>query len=391
MATRPDLFSDHLCHRLSRLHTQAPMHHFAETRLMIERSFNKPLEELFEEIDQHPLASGAIAQIHKAKLKGREGYVAVKVRHPRVSESIFRDLSIIFTFSQLIDKFRTFAWLNLRENVLSFAMSMHAQTNMDLEAQSLEQFAKNFRYIPSIIFPTPIMHSKSVLIESFEEGIPITEYISDKYPQELRARIATLGTSMYLKMMFIDNFVHADLHPGNILVRLDQNNNPKLVILDTGMMTTLSAQDRKNFIDLLSAVIAGNSEEAANLMIERSRSGDLIKTDPEKVANFKREMAQLIEYVMDRPLADLGVGRILQRALSIGRKYHVILEPNFTTLVIGTIIIEGLGRRLNPNFNFIEAAKPYLSHERTVRKAYSTRYMKRINFDKLSNWFSWKQ
>jgi len=126
-------------------------------------------------------------------------------------------------------------------------------------------------------------------------------------------------------------------------------------------------------------------------MIERSRSGDLIKTDPEKVANFKREMAQLIEYVMDRPLADLGVGRILQRALSIGRKYHVILEPNFTTLVIGTIIIEGLGRRLNPNFNFIEAAKPYLSHERTVRKAYSTRYMKRINFDKLSNWFSWKQ
>ena len=104
--------------------------------------------------------------------------------------------------------------------------------------------------------------------------------------------------------------------------------------------------------------------------------------DPVKTANFKREMADLIKYVMDRSLSELEVGVILQRALQLGRKYQVLLESNFTTLVIGTVVIEGLGRQLNPEFNFIQAARPYLQGESQVRSAYVMRNLKRYNAGK---------
>jgi len=379
MATRPDLFSDELCSHLSNLHSQAPMHSFRHTKRVIESSFNVSMNELFDMFEEHAIASGAIAQVHRAKLKGSNDYVAVKVRHPGVSQTITRDLSIIYYFSRFIDRIETFAWLNLRENILSFSRNMRAQTDLDIEAKSLKQFANNFKFIPMIIFPTPIMHNSSVLIESYETGVPVTEYINGDYSDSLRTRIATLGTNMYLKMMFVDNLVHSDLHPGNILVRLNSHNVPSLVVLDTGMMTSLAPTDRQNFIDLFSAIIAGKSEEAAKLMIERGRSGDILNKDPEQVQKFKKEMADLIGYVMDRSLAELEVGKILQQALAVGRKYQVILEPNFTTLVIGTIIIEGLGRRLNPDFNFIESAKPFLRNESSIKEAYMTRYLKRLN------------
>jgi predicted unusual protein kinase regulating ubiquinone biosynthesis (AarF/ABC1/UbiB family) len=381
-ATRPDLFSDEFCEYLSSLHAQAPYHHFRHTKLMIKNAFGKTIPELFDEFNEKPLASGAIAQVHKARLKGRDGYCAVKVRHPRVAERIQRDLAIIDLVANIIERFETFAWLNLRENVASFSKNMKAQANLNLEAQSLRKFIKNFRFIPSITFPHPIMHGNEVLIESFEEGLPVNHYINHNYPKELKNTIASIGTHMYLKMMFVDNMVHADLHPGNLKVRMTDN-GPLLVVLDAGLTSSLSPNDRRNFIDLFSAILGGDSEAAASLMIERGKSGYLVTKDPEKVANFKKEMAELIQYVMDRPLGELEVGTILQRALQLGRKYQVLLESNFTTLVIGTIVIEGLGRRLNPEFNFIQAARPYLQNEKQVRSAYVLRNVKRYNAGKL--------
>ena len=378
-ATRPDIFSPQLISHLSSLHSECPFHSFEDTVLAIEESFGKPIYEVFTEFDQVPVAAGAIAQIYRAKLGNQE--VAVKVRHPNIEEIIRRDLKIIDTFSKMVSflalhkfifdkigKIPGFQWLHLDENVLTFAKSMQAQVDLRIEGKNLGTFIENFHDYPNIVFPKPYLHytHPKVLVESFEKGVPISEFTKPRVSSHVKNILATMGIDLFLKMIILDNCIHADLHPGNILVRLNGKDEPQIIILDVGLITILSNDDRRNFLDLFSAIIVGDGNKAASLMLERSR----YKTDLLSGEGFKREMADLINYVMSKQLSEVEVGDVLTRIFEIGRKYKVAIESNFATLFIGTIVLEGLGKQLNPRLNFIEEAKPFLLYDKELRSAF---------------------
>jgi aarF domain-containing kinase len=194
---------------------------------------------------------------------------------------------------------------------------------------------------------------------------------------------------LYLKMMLVDNFIHADLHPGNILVRLEDP--VSLVVLDAGLVAELSEYDKKNFIDLFATVVEGNGIAAAELMVHRARNYEQLKKNPENIKNFTYQMAMLIKTVNEKPLQSLDVGNILNQVLEMGKKYQVIIEPNFTTLVLGTVVIEGLGKTLNSNFEFVKAARPFLIQDKNIRDAYITSQLVQLKNKKLSEkifeWF----
>jgi aarF domain-containing kinase len=377
--TRLDLFGETLCSHLSTMHTQAPAHSFSHTRHIIKHEFGRSIEELFDHFSEIPIASGAIAQVYLAKLKTQNAHVAVKVRHPKVVKVIVRDLTILQFFTKIVSYLPQLQWLNLVDNIRVFSKSMQAQTNLKVEAENLKLFSANFAAFNSIRFPIPFLEytTSQVLVESYEDGTPLEDYIQDinheKYSPKLKKRIAQLGINTYLKMMLVDNFVHADLHPGNLMVRMQKKYNkfePQLIVMDAGLVTKLSERDRVNFIDLFSAVASGNGELAAQLMIERARNANEIRPDPVLVEGFKRDMSQLIGQVLVTPLSQLEVGQILEQVLTMGRKYHVPVESNFTTLVLGTIIVEGIGKQLNPDLNFVDAAKPFLVKDAAMRDAY---------------------
>ena len=174
--------------------------------------------------------------------------VAVKVLHPKIKSNFLRDLVVLKSLVNGVSwMFPQLNWLSVKESLNEFAKLMNVQVDLKNEAQNLLKFHENFKNDGDVKFPRPLMHlcNEEVLVESFEHGTHLGSLIQDlsSISDERRKLIAAKGIQMFLKMVFRHNFVHADLHPGNILVNDDDN----LVILDPGLTTTLSPKDRRNF------------------------------------------------------------------------------------------------------------------------------------------------
>jgi len=363
-ATRPDLFSEETTKKLAALHSRGGQHSWEETRQIIEESYGRPLEEVFLEFEKEPIGSGAIAQVYKAKLKdGRE--VAVKIRHPNIVENIDLDLKLMQSFARFLGSFKSYSWMNPEENVITFAKSMKEQLDLTVEARNLLVFARNFKDISSIRFPRPLydLCHPLVLVETFEHGISLEDLVTqnkDKYPTELKHQLANFGVVLYLKMI-MDNFLHGDLHPGNLILTFDESNSPHLTVLDTGLVSSLNKEERRNLITLFTSVCDCDGYSAADVLIDRSNKHP--RSSPENEEAFKQEVAKYFQYLVDKPDTEVVEFReSFAHILELGRKYQVGINSNFTSVLIGSIIIEGLGRQLDPELLLLKEARPLLRH-----------------------------
>ncbi|CAF4775789.1 unnamed protein product [Rotaria sp. Silwood1] len=374
MATRPDLFSDQFCSIFNELHSNAPTHsEFATRKLLRENNIN--IDSSSFDLLSKPIASGAIAQVYRCKIGNRD--LIMKIRHPGVQNEIYYDLKILNTLARLLTKFiskETSKWLNIEDNIKSFTKNMLLQTNLMIETKNLQIFERNFqKYKSNIRFPhvdPSLPSSKDILFETYENGQLLNEFMETCRDTKIRKKLAYLGVNAYLKMLFVDNFVHADLHPGNILVRLDENSprEPTIILIDVGLTSSLNRRDKKNFYDLFRAIVNYDATEAATLLIERAPNVNEI--DEQSKIGFRKDMSKLIDSVLKTPLKQLEVGLVLHNVLDLGKKYHIKMESSFTTLALGTIIIEGIGRQLDPDFDFVNAAKPYLQKDFQLVKSY---------------------
>ncbi|XP_028548302.1 ABC1 family protein C21C3.03, mitochondrial-like, partial [Dendrobium catenatum] len=290
-ATRPDLFPNDLCTALSELHSKAPAHSFTYSKITIEKAFGRKLYEIFEQFEEVPVASGSIAQVHQASLMfqypgqrlSKPISVAVKVRHPGVGESIKRDFTIINFFAKLSSYIPALNWLRLDESVRQFAVFMMSQVDLSREAAYLSRFIYNFRRWKDVSFPKPLypLVHPAVLVETFEPGDSVARYIDDLDGNtRLKRDLAHIGTHALLKMLLVDNFIHADMHPGNILVRVPQRKRsrkrifrtkPHIIFLDVGMTAELSKSDRRNLLEFFKAVALRDGRTAAECTLRLSR------------------------------------------------------------------------------------------------------------------------
>lgn len=175
-------------------------------------------------------------------------------------------------------------------------------------------------------------------------------------------------------MIFIDNFVHCDLHPGNIMVvqettTKDKSSNgqssfvvedPKIVFLDTGMAHSLNSNDLKNLRDLFKAVVVNDGETAGNLMMERAK---YIQPNFAKKESFAKSIGAIVNEFHEKKSLTFGaiqVGVLLSRVLNQCRIHGVEIDPAMSTIVLSTLVLEGVGRSLNPDLNLMEAAMPFI-------------------------------
>jgi hypothetical protein len=180
-ATRNDMFPEALCDELSTLHASAPAHPWSYSALFLEQSLglgSGTLHCVFDDIDTQPIASGSIAQVHKAVLCGQP--VAIKIRHPNVRKRMEMDFQLMTIGATLMDKIPALSWLHIRESVVQFSNAIVAQAYLQVEAHHLEVLNYNFRRWPRVSFPKPFFASSSIIIETFETG-KITTDIVDKY------------------------------------------------------------------------------------------------------------------------------------------------------------------------------------------------------------------
>lgn len=231
-ATRPDVLSQTFCDELAELQSSAPCHSMKWNEKVILKAFGKPLEQVFEDFDSEPIGSGTIAQVHKAKIKkgNKISFVAVKISHPEIEKIIDNDLLLISFLAKFADfLIPPLRWISLPEEVACFSQMMRAQLNLKFEAFTLHRFTQNFEgsakawgHFPRIIFPRPhfpLISSNCLVEDLIEDSIPIGKITGFKRNNnKINSDLAVLGFRGFLQMLLWDNFVHADLHPGNILV-----------------------------------------------------------------------------------------------------------------------------------------------------------------------------
>lgn len=196
--------------------------------------------------------------------------IAVKVVDPGMKRTVELDLSLMRSVATFFEIFPRLHYLSMRETVNEFGQLMESQLDLRREAGNLERFRQDFENDATLVFPRPLHPwvTENVLVEEFKEGDPISAYFGGKETRQL----AKMGLQAFLKMVFINNFVHGDLHPGNMMVgQRKDNGGPCLVILDAGIVCQLDQHDRKNFVDLFYAIVIGDGKLAGRLMIERVR------------------------------------------------------------------------------------------------------------------------
>ncbi|KAJ8427876.1 hypothetical protein Cgig2_008704 [Carnegiea gigantea] len=371
-ATRPDLFPRDLCSELTKLHSKAPEHSFAYTKLAVEKAFGRRISDIFESFDEKPVASGSIAQVHRAVLrfrypgqKAKPIEVAVKVRHPGVGDSIRRDFVIINTVAKISKFMPTLKWLRLDESVQQFAVFMMSQVDLSREAANLNRFIYNFRYWRDVSFPKPLypLVHPAVLVETFEHGESVAHYVDGLEGHErFKTALAHIGTHALLKMLLVDNFIHADMHPGNILVRVkhgrrkrETKTKPHVVFIDVGMTAELSKTDRITLLEFFKAVARRDGRRVAECTLQLSRRQSC--PNPEA---FIQEVKESFDF-WATPEGDLvHPADAMQQLLEQVRHHKVNIDGNVCTVIVTTLVLEGWQRKLDPDYDVMRTLQTLL-------------------------------
>uniref|UniRef100_A0A7N0ULI4 ABC1 atypical kinase-like domain-containing protein n=1 Tax=Kalanchoe fedtschenkoi TaxID=63787 RepID=A0A7N0ULI4_KALFE len=372
-ATRPDLFPRDLCAKLSELHTKAPEHSFAFTKKTIEKAFGQKLSDIFEIFEEKPVASGSIAQVHRATLRHRYPgqntkpmVVAVKVRHPGVGDSIRRDFVIMDVFARISTLIPAVKWLRLDESVQQFAVFMLSQVDLAREAAHLSRFIYNFRSWKDVSFPKPVypLVHPAVLVETYELGESVAHYVDGLEGHErLKSALAHIGTHALLKMLLVDNFIHADMHPGNILVRVPQNKprkrlfktKPHIIFLDVGMTAELSGSDRINLLEFFKSVARRDGRTAAECALRLSKQQNC--PDPEA---FVAEVEESFTFWGSTEGDLVHPAECMEQLLEKVRRHRVNIDGNVCTVMVTTLVLEGWQRKLDPRYDVMQTLQTLL-------------------------------
>jgi len=386
-STRQDIFPRDICSALARLQDASSPHPGSLSRSVILAAFGVPVEELFQTFEDCPVASGSIAQVHKATLS-KEGarrtgqqegcVVAVKVRHPGVVGVVERDFSMMAAAAALMEYLPGLASFRLGDTLAQFRAPLVEQIDLRVEAENLRRFAENFREVREVTFPAPMfpLVAEDVLVESFEQGLSILHLLNseseasaggDPANNRLKQAIAQLGCKTLLKMVVKDNFIHADLHPGNLLVREEcvkpwwwpgwlgpPHSQARLVLLDAGMVMELGQDQRDHILDFFKAIAQMDGNKVAEELLKFSNDGC---PNPEE---FESEMDAVFQKM--RVIRDAGktVTDGVAECLDTVRRHEVHVSAELLAVVTATVVLEGWSSVLDRDINILHLLKELL-------------------------------
>lgn len=353
LSTRRDLIPPDVAEELSRLQDQVPPFPYAEVERIIEAAFNKPLHEVFGQLDPIPVASASVAQVHFAHLP--DGHpVAVKILRPNIAAVIEKDLRLLDTAAWLMHNL----WvegkrLKPREIVAEFARHTHAELDLMLEAANCSQLKRNFANSHQLLVPEVYWDwcRQQVMVMERMQGTPVSQIATLQAKGVNIPKLASDGVEIFFTQVFRDGFFHADMHPGNILVADDG----RYIALDFGIMGTLNDVDKEYLARNFLAFFRRDYREVARAHIE---SGWVPADTP--IDEFETAIRAVCEPIFDKPLKEISFGRTLLSLFQMARRFGVIIQPQLIMLQKTLLNIEGLGRELDPDLDLWKTARPYL-------------------------------
>jgi len=358
VSTRPDLLPLDIAAELAKLQDAVPPFPGEQAQALVAAALARPLQEVFTQFDSTPLAAASIAQVHAAQLLDGSD-VVVKVLRPGMRERITRDLEVMYALASLVDRYSNEGRrLRPRDVVREYERTIFDELDLMREAANATQLRRNFADNPML--KVPLVHfdlcRDNVMVMERIHGIQIGEV------ERLRAlgtdmrKLAENGVAIFFTQVFRHNFFHADMHPGNIFVMVDDPANPRYAAVDFGIMGTLDPRDRNYLAENFLAVFRRDYRRVAVLHIE---SGWVPATA--RVDDMESAIRSICEPIFDKPLRDISFGVVLLRLFEALRRFDGRIQPQLILLQKTLFNIEGLGRQLYPDLDIWKTANPILA------------------------------
>ncbi|MGD9288060.1 MAG: AarF/ABC1/UbiB kinase family protein [Desulfobacterales bacterium] len=360
LSTRPDLIPMEFIKELSKLQDNVPAFAFEQVRQTIRTEFDCSPEELFDHLDDEPLASASIGQVHRAVLKDGE-VVAVKFQRPGIRKIIEIDLEIMLHLATLAERhIEELSFHRPVKIVEEFARTLEKEIDYKTEATNMERAASHFLKDPYVYIPKVFREATTprVLTTEFIDGIKISNIDALEAAGLDRKIITARGADLVLKQVFDHCFFHADPHPGNIFV-LPGN---VICLLDFGMAGIVDRQTRDDFVDLLESIVNRNEARAAQVLLKLTYR----EVEPDR-RQLERDVADFMGRHLYKPLKDIELGKLLHQLLELATDFRLRIPADIFLMMKALSTVEGVGRMLDPEFDMIARSTPFITRVKLER------------------------
>jgi ubiquinone biosynthesis protein len=357
VSTRRDLLSPDLADELAMLQDRVPPFPAVEAIEILEKAYGKSVREVFSRFDDEPFAAASIAQVHTASLQdGTE--VIVKVLRPGVRRLIERDLDVLYAIASLADKY----WehgkrLRPLEVVSEYEKTVINELDLMREGANTAQLQRNFAgsdllYVPKVYWD---YCRPEVLVQERIYGIPISDMTALRNAGANIQVLAENGVEIFFTQVFRHNFFHADMHPGNIFVQVDDPEKPRYAAVDFGIVGTLSPDDQQYLAGNFLAFFERDYHKIAKLHLDSGWVPAGTRID-----ELESAVRSVCEPIFNKPLSEISFAQVMLRLFETARRFNMEIQPQLILLQKTLFNIEGLGRELYPQLDLWKTAHPIL-------------------------------
>lgn len=349
LSTRPDLLPQQYIKEFSKLTDRIPSFAFSEVEAIIQSEFGKPSSEIFETIDETPLAAASISQVHRAKLReGEIRDVVIKVQRPNIETKIRNDIQILYFFAGALEKLRSdFRLFNLTGMVEEFQRTIYEELDFSLEANNIEDISKHLKSSEAVVIPTVIRaySSKRILTMSEIPGVSLAQL--ETFPENVdRAYLANSITQFFLESIFFHGLFHCDAHAGNLIIQTEGRG--KVGLVDFGMVGRIGPDLRDKLGRIFLALVTRDFSTLSQLYTDVAEFGKRFS-----IQEFSRDIERLLAPNLSKPLGEINVGEMMMDSVQIAQKYRLRLPRDLIQFYRAVVTLEHAGRTLDPNFTFL--------------------------------------
>jgi ubiquinone biosynthesis protein len=360
LATRVDLFPADWIAEFELLQDSAPPVPMEALREQLEEDLGGPPEEIFAEFDTEPLAAASIAQVHRARLHDG-AQVVVKIRRPGIKQVVDADLRLMERMAQIATKDNPEAHrFRPQEVVHQFSLSLRRELDLAHECRNATRVANKLHKSDHVVVPRIYWQwtCERVNVQEYIQGIPGKNMAALDDAAYDRALIARRGATAIMKMVLIDGFFHADPHPGNIFFLPDN----RIALIDYGMVGHLSEERRYQVVELLHGMVERDSATVCEVLLEWSHN-----THPPS-ERMVADICAFLDQYTGVPLGQLNLREMISNMMTMLRDNELALPSDLSLMFKVFLTLDGFGRQLNPAFDLIAEARPF------VRQAMILRY-----------------
>jgi ubiquinone biosynthesis protein len=361
LSTRRDVFGDEAIGTLARLQDRTAPMPSSEVAAIFQDEFGIRLEDAFSSFDTTPIGSGSIATVYRARL--RDGpLAAVKIRRPGVSDRIRDDVALLRSLCRLIEWLPGMDAVPMVQMFDTLSGCLARQIDFALEARSNSRIRSSLASIPGVVVP-------SLVDPLCGDSVITMEYISatraDGHLPANRARDALItGLRALFHMIFVEGFVHCDMHDGNLQF-LDDG---RPVLLDFGFMAELGDRERRRFAEFFYAVAINDSTRAAEIILEVAAFVPPSLSHP----RFERDVRDVVGGASGAQAREFQVARFVAQIFDLQRRHGIVGSAGFTMAIVSLLVFEGIAKHVDPDLDFQREAIPFVVNALTATRLRGT-------------------